>query len=292
MLYSMTGHGQSSRKAGQFTIDVEVRTVNNRYLKILARAPELPPAFEGEIESLVREHLKRGSVSVSVKLGNCAGGATSTISRDTLRTYLQEAKSLAAECGISHQVELGSFLQLPGVLDTRGSVDDPDVHEAVRQGLRAALKDLQIMRQAEGQSMAQKLKESLSEIGECISAISKRAPMVLSDYQARLEQKVRLAVEEKGLDLSSADLVREIVLFSDKSDISEEITRLESHLKQFSTLFDQNGSQGRRLDFLLQEMGRETNTIGSKANDSEISKHVVSIKVIIEQIRELVQNIE
>lgn len=288
----MTGHGQSSRKVGLSTIDVEVRTVNNRYLKILARAPEFPPAFEGEIEGIVREQLKRGSVSVSVKLGNASGLSSGAISRDTLRTYLQEAKSLAAECGIPHQVELGSFLQLPGVLDTRGSVEAPEVLEAVRDGLRTALNDLQVMRQAEGQAMAQKLKDSLVEISDCVSAIAKRAPVVLSDYQTRLEQKVRLAVEEKGLDLSTADVVREIVLFSDKSDISEEITRLESHLKQFNTLFDQKESQGRRIDFLLQEMGRETNTIGSKANDSEISKHVVSIKVIIEQIRELVQNIE
>jgi uncharacterized protein (TIGR00255 family) len=288
----MTGHGQSSRRAAGITIDVEVRAVNNRYLKISARAPELPPSFEGEIESIVREYLKRGSVSVSVKIGNFVGGVTSTIARDTLKTYLQEAESLAAELGIPHQVELGSFLLLPGVLDTKRSVDDPEVHEAVKQSLRAALMDLQTMRQAEGQSMAQKLKESLSEIGKCVLAISKRAPAVLSDYQARLEQKVRLAIEEKGLDLSTADVVREIVLFSDKSDISEEITRLESHLKQFQSLFDQKESQGRRIDFLLQEMGRETNTIGSKANDSEISKHVVTIKVIIEQMRELVQNIE
>lgn len=140
--------------------------------------------------------------------------------------------------------------------------------------------------------MQERLLAYLSELGLVVKKIADRAPLVLQDYQARLEQKVRAAVESRGLELGDSDLTREVVLFSDKSDISEELTRLDSHIKQFHGLFDQKESQGRRIDFLLQEMGRETNTIGSKANDSEISSHVVTIKVIIEQIRELVQNVE
>jgi uncharacterized protein (TIGR00255 family) len=288
----MTGHGQASTKSGPNTIDVEVRTVNNRYLKVSARAPDLSPAFESEIEALVREFVRRGSVTLNVRIGGLASSGNGVVSQPTLRAYLQEAKKASQESGLLIDLDWGNLLQLPGVLEAKSSLDDPVVLEAVRHGIRGALSDLQRMRLAEGRSMQDRLIGYLSELESVVAQITARAPQVLYDYQARLEQKVRAAVESKGLELGDADLTREVVLFSDRSDISEELTRLDSHLKQFHGLFQQQESQGRRIDFLLQEMGRETNTIGSKANDSEISSHVVTIKVIIEQIRELVQNVE
>jgi len=288
----MTGHGQSSTKAGSNVIDVEVRTVNNRYLKVSARAPDLPPSFEGEIEGIVREFLRRGSVTVNVRLSGMGGVSSSAVSHAVLKSYVAEAKKVAADLGHPLQMEWGSLLQLPGVLEAKGSVEDPEILNAVRSGIRNALEDLQRMRLTEGRSMEDRLLGYLTDLEGVAVAISNRAPCVLQEYQARLEQKVRSAVESRGLELGESDLTREVVLYSDKSDISEELTRLDSHLKQFRGLFHQKESQGRRIDFLLQEMGRETNTIGSKANDSEISSHVVTIKVIIEQIRELAQNIE
>lgn len=288
----MTGHGQSSTKSGPNTIDVEVRTVNNRFLKVTARAPDLSPSFESEIEGIVRDVLRRGSVTVSVRVSGLVGASGGAVSQGALKAYLQEAKRASAEHGVLCNIDWGSLLQLPGVLEAKGSVDDPVLLDAVRNGIRSALNDLQRMRVAEGQSMQSRLLAYLAELETLVSAISTRAPLVLQDYQLRLEQKVRSAVESRGLEIGDVDVTREIVLFSDKSDISEELTRLESHLKQFHGLFAQTESQGRRIDFLLQEMGRETNTIGSKANDSEISSHVVTIKVIMEQIRELVQNVE
>ena len=288
----MTGHGQSSTKTGSNSIDVEVRTVNNRYLKVLARAPDLAAAFESEIESIVREFLRRGSVTVSVRLGGSTGSVGGDISLNTLHYYLREAKKLSTETGQRIDFDWGSLLQLPGVLESKGSIDDPEILDAVRSFIRSALDDLQRMRLAEGQAMESRLVAYLAELESIVQAIATRAPLVLQEYQARLEQKVRMAVEARGLEMGDSDLTRELVLFSDRSDISEELTRLASHINQFRSLFSQKESQGRRIDFLLQEMGRETNTIGSKANDSEISSHVVTIKVIIEQIRELVQNVE
>lgn len=289
----MTGHGQSSTKSGINTIDVEVRTVNNRFLKVTARAPELSPAFEGEIEGLVRDFIRRGSVTVNVRVsGGIAGGANDVLSNQALQTYLQAAKKASKEYGVQIDLDWGSLLQLPGVLETKGNLDDPVILEAARVGIRNALTDLQRMRQAEGNSMQERLLSYLLELESIVAKIGSRASIVLQDYQLRLEQKVRAAVESRGLELGDLDLTREVVLFSDKSDISEELTRLDSHLKQFHGLFQQKESQGRRIDFLLQEMGREANTIGSKANDAEISSHVVTIKVIMEQIRELVQNVE
>lgn len=289
----MTGHGQSSTKSGTNTIDVEVRTVNNRFLKVTARAPDLSPAFEGEIEGLVRDFIRRGSVTVNVRVsGGIAGGANDVLSHQALKTYLQAAKKASVEYGVQIDLDWGSLLQLPGVLETKGNLDDPVILEAARVGIRNALTDLQRMRQAEGNSMQERLLSYLLELESIVEKIGSRASVVLQDYQLRLEQKVRAAVESRGLELGDLDLTREVVLFSDKSDISEELTRLDSHLKQFHGLFQQKESQGRRIDFLLQEMGREANTIGSKANDAEISSHVVTIKVIMEQIRELVQNVE
>lgn len=289
----MTGHGQSSTKSGHNQIDVEVRTVNNRFLKVTARAPDLSPAFEGEIEGLVRDFVRRGSVTVNVRVsGGIAGGANDVLSHQALKTYLQEAKKASKEYGVQIDLDWGSLLQLPGVLETRGSFDDPVILEAARIGIRNALTDLQQMRQAEGNSMQERLLAYLSELESVVTKIGARTSAVLQEYQLRLEQKVRAAVESRGLELGDVDLTREVVLFSDRSDISEELTRLDSHLKQFHGLFQQKESQGRRIDFLLQEMGREANTIGSKANDAEISSHVVTIKVIMEQIRELVQNVE
>ncbi|MFN7877710.1 MAG: YicC/YloC family endoribonuclease [Pirellula sp.] len=289
----MTGHGQSSTKAGHNQIDVEVRTVNNRFLKVTARAQDLSPAFEGEIEGLVRDFIRRGSVTVNVRVsGGIAGGANDVLSHQALKAYLQAAEKASKEYGVQIDLDWGSLLQLPGVLETKGNFDDPVILEAARDGIRNALADLQRMRQAEGNSMQERLLAYLSELEAVITKIGARASAVLQDYQLRLEQKVRAAVESRGLELGDLDLTREVVLFSDKSDISEELTRLDSHLKQFYGLFQQKESQGRRIDFLLQEMGREANTIGSKANDAEISSHVVTIKVIMEQIRELVQNVE
>lgn len=289
----MTGHGQSSTKSGINTIDVEVRTVNNRFLKVAARAPDLSPSFEGEIEGLVRDFIRRGSVTVNVRVsGGIAGGATDVLSNQALKTYLQEAKKASKEYGVQIDLDWGSLLQLPGVLETKGNLDDPVILEAARVGIRNALTDLQRMRQAEGNSMQERLLSYIMELESSVAKIGSRASVVLQDYQLRLEQKVRAAVESRGLELGDLDLTREVVLFSDKSDISEELTRLDSHLKQFHGLFRQKESQGRRIDFLLQEMGREANTIGSKANDAEISSQVVTIKVIMEQIRELVQNVE
>jgi uncharacterized protein (TIGR00255 family) len=288
----MTGHGQSSTKSGPNTIDVEVRTVNNRYLKVSARASDLSPAFEGEIEGLVREFIRRGSVTVNVRVSGMAGSANGVLSQQALRTYVQEAKKAAKEYGVQIDLDWGSLLQLPGVLETKACLDDPVILEAARNGIRNALSDLQRMRQAEGHSMQERLLAYLAELESVVTRIGSRASTVMQDYQVRLEQKVRAAVESRGLELGDVDLTREVVLFSDKSDISEELTRLDSHLKQFHGLFQQKESQGRRIDFLLQEMGREANTIGSKANDAEISSHVVTIKVIMEQIRELVQNVE
>jgi uncharacterized protein (TIGR00255 family) len=288
----MTGHGQASKRHGQATIDVEVRTVNNRYFKIVSKLSDRISRLEPELEGIVRDIVKRGTVSLSVRLNTSAGSDSSRLNQAILQSYIVEAKRAADGCMVPYQIELGSFLQLPGVLENQTQVEDVELNESVRETLKNALIDLQRMRRIEGASMASKFQENLDLISKHRDQVQLRAPTVVSDYRLKLEQRVRAAVEDRGLGLGELDLTREVVLFCDRADISEELTRLESHLRQFYGLLDSEESQGRRIDFLLQEMGRETNTIGSKANDSEISSNVVAIKAILEQIRELAQNIE
>ena len=288
----MTGHGQASHRFGEFSIDVEIRTVNNRFLKVSTKVSELSLSIEPELESIVREYLKRGTVSLSVRVVSRGGYPSKLVNQSMLSAYIREAKIAAESTNTPFIADFANLLSLPGVLEPQSSTDLPELNVAIRETVLDALKDLHQMRSIEGLSMKSKFIENLKQVREHRHSILQRAPVVISEYQSKLESRVRVAYESRGIGLETVDLLREVTLFCDKTDISEELTRLESHLDQFEKAIESEESQGRRLDFLVQELGRETNTIGSKANDAELSYHVVAIKTILEQIRELVQNVE
>jgi uncharacterized protein (TIGR00255 family) len=288
----MTGHGQATMQHGDFAIDVEIRTVNNRYLKIVAKISEAATALEPQLDSIVREFLKRGSVSVSIRVTQAGRSNASRINPRTLEDYVSQSKSIADHLGIQFQYDLGQLLLLPGVLESSRQVDDEGLLRAIEATLKRALLDLQSMRSAEGNSMRAQFAETLSKIAENKAFIEGRAPELVAEYRTKLEQRVRTGMAHLGHEVTELDLIRETLTYADRCDISEEITRLGSHLSQFDAALSSSESQGRRLDFLIQELFRETNTIGSKANDSQVSQWVVSIKTAIEQMRELVQNVE
>ncbi|AMV30796.1 hypothetical protein VN12_01680 [Pirellula sp. SH-Sr6A] len=292
MLLSMTGHGESSKRLGGYAIEVEIRTVNNRFLKILTKLSDLAAPLESDLEGLVRDFLKRGSVSLYVRVTSSDVEESAFVNQPVLQAYLRAAKEAADAMLLPFHPDVSGFMALPGVLDTPKPGDNPELEQGIREACAEALQDLQAMRRAEGEAMSNKFQEYLRDLRSLRDSISRRAPQVVLDYQTKLEQRIRTACESRGLDLESSEFVREVALFCDKADISEELTRLESHFHQFETVLRASESQGRKLDFLVQELGRETNTIGSKANDAEISVCVVSMKTILEQIRELVQNIE
>jgi len=292
VLQSMTGHGHASGSHGELSIDVEIRTVNNRFLKVSTRLSDIVASMDPKIEGIVRESLRRGTVNVSIRVGHSDQGTAPQVQLGTLQSYIEQVSSLLREGGHAIQLELGSLLQLPGVL-TSPTFDDIDALEASVTGvLKQALSDLQQMRATEGNSMAQQLADGLLEIRSFRQNILERAPLVVDEYRRRLETRIRSSLADLGHSTSEIDLLREVLQYSDRCDIREELVRLESHLEQFQQSMKQSESQGRRLDFLIQELFRETNTIGSKANDATISHDVVSIKTVIEQMRELVQNIE
>jgi uncharacterized protein (TIGR00255 family) len=243
---------------------------------------------------LVRQKVRRGSLQVNIYVRARAKPDDFRINQVALASYARQVLEVANELQVAKRFDIGQLLSIPGIVDSGDgpSITDAGLLDAARQTLDAAVDMLNQMRSTEGTAMGQELESLLKKIEAAASQVSSRAPSVLEDYQKRLENKVRQALASMQIEVDRADLLREALLFADRSDIREEIVRLESHIQQFRDAMQERDSQGRKLDFIVQEMFRETNTIGSKGNDTMISKCIVEIKTLVEQIREIVQNIE
>jgi uncharacterized protein (TIGR00255 family) len=292
MIYSMTGQGRAKLAVDGMEIEAEVRSVNNRFLKVTFKLTEPLSPFELAMENLVREHLKRGSVHVFVRYSGTGQSQTAAINTYLLQHYLSQTIEAVRKTGQLLTLELGSVLNLPGVLVTGNMADDGALSDLTLKTLTAALLDLNRMRQTEGSAMGRQLGELVRSVRELRGQIETRAPEVIAEYRKRLESRVRTALNDLGHSADELDILREVLQFSDRCDVREELVRLSSHLDRFEEALDGAESQGRRLDFLIQEIFRETNTIGAKANDATIAHYVVSIKTSVEQMRELVQNVE
>ena len=289
----MTGHGRAQQTDDGLSLEAEVRSVNNRFLKVTYKLHESLSFLENQIEGLVREKVRRGSVHVTLRLSGGADAMANKVSESTLKSYLDQVRSgVGNGSGYTIVVELGSALQLPGVLLPNRGPEPEKLTALALSTIGQALDELNRMRQIEGGQMAKELIEAASKVRAISGQIEARAPNVLIDYRKRLESRVRSALAEMLPTVGEIDVLREVVQFSDRCDIREEIVRLYSHLDQFLGALSDRESQGRRLDFLIQEIARETNTIGAKANDATIAHGVVSIKTTVEQMRELVQNVE
>ncbi len=292
----MTGQGQGRTQYGSAEITAEVRAVNNRHLKIQLRTSDTLAGLESQIESLIRSKLRRGSLQVSVMLSGSEHVSDYEIQFHLLESYYRQCQQMSERLGIA-SVDLGQLLGLPGVVsETRPSAFscevDPELAGQVMETVNSSLDCLNRMRATEGDSMRSELLRQLDSLEQFAAQIEQRAPGVVEDYRERLSNKLSKALAEFEQTLQPADVVREVLLMAEKADIREEIVRLRSHVEQFRDLLDAADSQGRKLDFLIQEMFRETNTIGAKAGDALIAQRVVDAKSVIEQMRELVQNVE
>jgi uncharacterized protein (TIGR00255 family) len=298
MLLSMTGHGEAHSRVGGRAIAVDVRTVNNKYFKVSMRTGDRYLALEPLIESAVRQQVRRGTVQVELRVEREATPDDYRLNETVLASYRRQLELLESQLQLSEPIRLEALLALPGVVEERAAVraSDDSLWAEVEPVLRAALDNLDQMRREEGRAMSIDLRSNRELVAAALDRIETRAPLVIAAYRARLLERVNSWVQ--GLDASGmppvtpADIVREVGLFTDRSDISEETVRLRSHLAQFDTLVKQPEPAGRKLDFLIQEMFRETNTIGSKANDVEIAREVIEIKTLIERMREMIQNVE
>jgi uncharacterized protein (TIGR00255 family) len=288
----MTGFGEARLQDERWSVAVEVRTVNNRHLKLTAKISEPYGALETELDRLVRETIRRGTVQLTLRVDRPRRPEDYRLNLVALRSYLDQVRELR----IASDVLYSGLLGLPGVVEeTRPGPDDPhDDWPALAAVVALALERLQAARREEGRVMAEELRALARAVGENLARIADRGPEVVAAYQKRLTERIQATVQSQGVavELEPRDLIREVAIFSERADISEEIVRLRAHLGQFAQVIDEPESSGRKLEFVVQEMGREINTVGSKANDVAISQAVVEIKGHLERIRELIQNVE
>ncbi len=300
MLASMTGFGAASTCENGYVISTEIKAVNNRFLKTSIRLPDGFAALESKIEERLRTKLARGSVNFSLRLEKEAAENEIGLNSDALKRYLSEAKRFAVEnpelASVDNLGSLVDYLRLPGVVQDASRADKSrlpeQLWEAIARAVDAALEQMQAMREAEGASMKRDLAGNLGELRKLIGEVEALAPTVVENYRRRLTERVAKALADEGATLNPSDLIREIAVYTDRVDISEEIVRFYSHLKQFEETMENEATCGKKLDFITQEMFRETNTIGSKANSPDVLARVVEMKSGIERIREMVQNVE
>jgi len=296
VLLSMTGFGEARTQADGLAVAVEVRALNNRHLKVTVRGTDPYPMFEAELEKVVRRHVRRGTLTVHLRVERQARPADLTLNAAALATYLRQIRSACEAAGTPEFAGplLAGVLGLPGVAPEPGHLGTPpdDEWPVVEQTLTAALRKLDAMRREEGGAMAAELLAHHATIAGGLEAVRRLLPKVAADYRQRLLDRVRQALADAAVAVEEEHLIREVALFADRSDVSEEVTRLAAHLEQFAELVRKGDEAGRKLEFVLQEMGREANTLGSKAADVAVSRHVFDIKATLEKVRELVQNVE
>lgn len=293
MLKSMTGYGkgENATLVGNFT--AEIRSVNHRYGEISVRLPRMFNAFENEVKRQVGTLLKRGKIDISVQWDEAASiSSTPQLDMVVARGYYDAYCRLAKELNLPQDAPLANIMMQKGVLkESAGvAVDETELLEALVTAVKSAVLAIDAMRVREGQALEADLVARRKQVAEWTELIKERSPQVVVEYRQKL--KLRLEQLLDGADIDAARLAQEVALLADRSDITEELVRLSSHFKQFDEALSSSEPVGRKLDFLMQEMNREVNTIGSKSNDAGITTLVIQIKAEMEKMREQVQNVE
>jgi uncharacterized protein (TIGR00255 family) len=289
----MTGYGSGEAAAKGARIAVEISSINRKQLDIRVGLPGSAFVLEARIHEVIHEHLTRGRVSVDVQasLANGRKGKTIRIDRELAADYLAALRKTAAQLDMPDDFSGSLLLSLPNVVSyDEPAADMEALWPLVHKALRAAIRDLMASKTAEGNALRKDLEKRLAELGRLLKRIAARAPRVVKRHRESLMKRLGSAGVSVGLQ--DDRLLKELALFADRSDITEETTRLGSHLEQATKLMDGKPPTGKSLDFLAQEMFREINTIGAKANDAHILSYVVRFKAELERIREQVQNIE
>ena len=289
----MTGCGDAVGHDGPTTCRVEVRVVNNRFLKFSLRTRDGHAALESSIEAAVRARIRRGTVQVTLEIDGPLAAARRRLDLGQLAAYLDDLERFCNERDLPMPRAVDGLLALPGILveqwPAAGALES--LWPLVSATLSRALDGVDAMRRREGTAMAGDLAAGCDEIRGLAAGIAARSAELIEEHRQRLHERVSRALAGLGVTLGEADVAREVALHADRSDIAEELVRLESHLRQFRRLLEED-SPGRQLDFLTQELAREANTIGSKSADVGVAHAVVEIKTRVERLRELVQNVE
>jgi uncharacterized protein (TIGR00255 family) len=293
MIVSMTGFGDATAERDGTHYAVEIRSLNNRFFKASIKLPDNVSGLEPEIEQMLREQLGRGSITYILKMRSESAEAAYLINTKALEAYLAQLEKIKGQ-NASLNIDLGALLALPGVCqEPRDETDEIERHgPKIRELALKAVVKLNAMRAKEGEALFADLMKHANVIATNLAEIAKRAPFVIDDYHKRLGQRVNQLISKAELQVNAADLLREVAVFAERADISEEIQRLTSHLDAFEQACRTSEHAGRKLDFITQEMLREANTIASKGNDAQIARHIVEIKGAIDRLKEQVQNVE
>jgi len=291
---SMTGFGSATSDGPAGSVSCEIRTVNHRHLKVSLRAPTALAGREPEFEARIRESLARGAVQASVRVVRGAEVRTPLVDTDRAREYAGALADLAATVGLPGEPDLAMIAALPGVI-LSGPPAEEESGELMATALDAlgrALEDLDASRGREGKALHKDFRSRGARVEKALAKVRKRAPRMVAAARRRLEKRLEEVLADHPGAANRDAVTREIVLLAERSDVSEEITRLQTHLGAFRKATDGGGEIGRRLDFLLQEMLREVNTIGSKAQDATITAAVVDMKVEVDRMKEQAANVE
>ena len=295
MVKSMTGYGRAEGCEGGRTVTVDIKSVNNRFLDANFRLPRIFAASEDALRGILKSKLSRGKVDIYISYRNENEGAVEvTANKPVIAAYLSQLQALCEEYGIPYQPELSMLLELPDAFSTTQQTDDEAAVQLLLKTFAAAVDQLAAARAQEGANMKADILSHLDEIALCRSAIEARAPEIEAALRQRVQEHICqvLGIDSADAALTSERFNLEIVYYTERACIAEELVRLESHIKAMHKELAQGTDIGKKMDFIVQEMNREINTIGSKSADSDISALVVKVKSEIEKIREQVQNIE
>lgn len=294
MINSMTGYGEAQGQADGVSYAVEIKTVNNRYFKTIIKLPELASFLEEDIDKLLRKNISRGTINYILRLRDVSAGTLFEIDEAALKAVMEKLGRAGSSSGINPAIDIGNLLSLPGMIQS--TLPDKEKAEQIRklvlQISQEALDKLKQMRAVEGGYLQADINKCCKLIEQDLKQIRTRSSIVIREYAEKLKKRVNELLALAEIKIDEGILAREVAVFADRSDISEEIARLDSHLQQFDQCCRGNDQAGRRLDFISQEMLREANTIASKASDTDTTRYVVNIKCQIDRIKEQVQNIE
>ncbi len=292
MIKSMTGFGRGHKLLNGRDITVEIRAVNHRYYEFSARIPRSLGFAEEKLKSMLQGRISRGKVEVSVLVCNTeAADEKITINREIVREYVDALRSVREEFSLNDDLALSNILRIPDAFTVvKTETDEEQLWQDIRAAAEEALERFISMRETEGGRMRQDIASRLDRIEEWVGIIEKRSPAIVEEYRKRLYDKMCEVLSSANIDESR--ILMEAGIFSEKTAVDEETVRLRSHIAQFRSMLESGEPVGRKLDFLVQEMNRETNTIGSKVQDIEVTRIIVDQKSEIEKIREQIQNIE
>lgn len=293
MVKSMTGFGKSTLSKEKREYQMEIKSVNHRYLDINIKMPKTLSYLEDTIKKEISEKIKRGKIDVFITFeNNSQEGKNIKINKELAKLYINQLKELAQEEKISSNIEVIEIAKFPDILTIKVDEEDEKIKQEIIQTTQEATNKIIEMKNIEGEKISQDLLQRISNIENKIIEISEKSTGLIQEYVVKLEKRIQEILKTEKIDKSR--LAQEVVIYADKCSIEEEITRLKSHIYQFKNLISNNENEtiGKKLDFIIQEMNRETNTIGSKANNLEITNGVIDIKTELEDIREQIQNIE